>query len=75
MQRTYYWVLLLSFCLSAAAFTQVVEEEQSDRDKPAEVAKNVRDSKAIEIIKKAVAAIKKVTSVQYTAKRELRNCK
>ncbi len=71
MQRTYYWVLLLSFCLSAAVFAQVVEKEESDGDKPAEVAKNVRDLKAIEIIKKADAAIKKVTSVQYTSRREI----
>lgn len=70
MQRTY-WVLLLSFCLSAAVFAQVVEKEESDGDKPAEVAKNVRELKAIEIIKKADAAIKKVTSVQYTSRREI----
>ncbi len=70
MQRTY-WVLLLSFCLSAPAFAQVGEKDESDGDKPAEVAKNVKDAKAIEVIKKADTAIKRVTSVQYTAKREI----
>ena len=70
MQRTN-WALLLSFCLSAAAFGQVVEKEKSNRDKPAAVAKNVREPRALEIVKKADTAIKKVTSVQYTSRREI----
>ena len=70
MQRTYR-VLLLSFCISAAVFALVVEKKESDRDKPTEVAKNVREPKALEIVRKADAAIKKVISVQYTSRREI----
>ncbi len=71
MQRITYLVPLMSFCLSAVVFAQEAKKEESKGVKPAEVTKNVREPKALDIVKKADTAIRKITSVQYTARREI----
>ena len=70
MQRSTYLLPALSFCLSAVVLAQDAKKEESQEVKPGEVKKNVREPKALEIVKKADTAIRKITSVQYTAKRE-----
>jgi len=71
MQRINYLVLPLSFCLTAVAPAQTVKQQESGGVNPAKITKNTREIKALEIMKKVDSAIKKVTSVQYTAKREM----
>ena len=71
MKRINCLVLPLSFCLSAVGFAQAVKQQEANRVKPVEVAKNVREPMAIKIVMKADAAIRKVTSVQYASRREI----
>ena len=71
MKRITFLVPTLSFLFSVIAFGQVVEKAESEGATPAEVTKNVREPKALDIIKKADTAIKKITSVQYRSSREI----
>ena len=71
MKRITFLVPTLSYFLSVIAFGQVVEKAESEGATPTEVAQNVREPKALDIIKKADIAIKKITSVQYSSSREI----
>lgn len=67
MKRSKHLLAALSLCLATVVFAQ---DDQKKEEKPAEMKTNTRDAKALEILKKVDASIKKVHSVQYSSRTE-----